>query len=372
MRDSNAALADAPPLPAAAARLPLYDRALNVRAYELVADDAAALPLTDLVGERLAIVAAAPAAALPPDKVVLHVATAEEAARARAAGYPLAVDADASAELLAAAQVVRVPAGKLDDATLETLVRRLRPSGPQLVAVDLDDYAAFERCKRAGFDLFGGSFFTTPRGDAGDEIPAGRLARLQLMAALQDANVELEELVAIIERDVGLSYRLLRAVNSGFLYLPNRISSIHDALVRLGKRAVRQWSTLIVLSDSDDRPSELLVTALVRARLCELAAETAGTDAEGAFTVGLFSVVDAFMDAPMTEIVAQLPFSDEIAAALLDLEGELGTLLAATVDYERGRFDSAERRLPGVPLRGLYLDAVRYGEATSGSLHALR
>ena len=165
---------------------------------------------------------------------------------------------------------------------------------------------------------------------------------------------------------------LLRAVNSGFFFLATRISSIHDALVRLGQRAVRQWSTLIVLSDCDDRPSELLVTALVRARLCELATEARGGDADCAFTVGLFSVVDAFMDAPMEEIVARLPFADEVAAALLRREGDHGAVLAATVDYEGGRFDTAEARLQDVPLRGFYLDAVRYAEHTSGSLAALR
>jgi EAL and modified HD-GYP domain-containing signal transduction protein len=362
---------DAPAQPAAAARLPLYDRTLAVRAYELVADDVAALPLDQLVGDRLALVAAPPSAGLPPERVVLRVTDVAAAVRARAARYAVVVDADADDELVALARVVRVDAGALDDAELETIVRRLRPHGPQLLAVGLEDYDAFDRCKRAGFDLFGGSFFRTPRA-SGDEIPAGRLSRLQLMAALQDPNVELEELEAIIERDVGLSYRLLRAVNSGFLFLANRISSIHDALVRLGQRAVRQWSTLIVLADCDDRPSELLVTALVRARLCELSTQARGGDAECAFTVGLFSVVDAFMDAPMEEIVARLPFDEEVAAALLRREGNHGAVLAATVDYEGGRFDTAETRLPGIPLRSFYLDAVQYAETTSGSLRALR
>jgi len=367
----TAVLADAPPRTAAAARLPLYDRGLEVRAYELVADDPAALPLEELVGDRLALVAAAPTPALPPERVVLHVADEAEARTALNAGYGIAVDAGRPGSLVALARIVRVDAAALSDGRLEALVRLLRPHAPELLAVGLEDYTAFERCKRMGFDLFGGAFFLTPR-CAGREIPTGRLAMLQLVAALQDPNVELEELEAIIERDVGLSYRLLRAVNSGYLYLPHRISSIHEALVRLGKRAVRQWSTLIVLGDCDDRPRELLVTALVRARLCELAAPSAGVDAESAFTVGLFSVVDAFMDAPMAEIVEQLPFADDVAAALLEREGAPGALLAAACDYEGGCFDTAETRFPGVPLRDLYLDAVRYAEDTSSSLAALR
>jgi c-di-GMP-related signal transduction protein len=361
----------APARRADAARLPLYDRTLTVRGYELLAEDVEALPLEELVGDRLAFVAAPPSAGLPTDRVVLRLADVAAAETARAAGYAVAVDADADDELVARANVVRVDAGALGDAELASIVRRLRPHGPQLLAVGLEDYDAFERCKSAGFDLFGGSFFRTPRA-GGDEIPASRLSRLQLMAALQDPSVQLEQLEAIIERDVGLSYRLLRAVNSGYLFLANRISSIHDALVRLGERAIRQWSTLVVLADCDDRPSELLVTALVRARLCELSTQARGGDAECAFTVGLFSVVDAFMDAPMEEIVAQLPFDEHVAAALLRREGDHGLVLAATVDYEGGRFDTAETRLPGVPLRSFYLDAVRYAETTSGSLRALR
>src|SRR3712207_8243244 len=63
----------------------------------------------------------------------------------------------------------------------------------------------------------------------------------------------------------GLSYKLLRYVNSAFFSLPRKVSSVREALVLLGTSSIRRWASLLVLADIDDRPHELLVTALVRA-----------------------------------------------------------------------------------------------------------
>jgi EAL and modified HD-GYP domain-containing signal transduction protein len=272
-----------------------------------------------------------------------------------------------------AARVVEVDVAGLDRGQLERRVRATTPSGATLLARNVDDYATYELCRELGFDYFQGSFFLRPKAIDGDGVPASKLSKLGLVAALQDPEVELEELERIIAHDVGLSYRLLRTINSGYFFLPNRVASIHDALVLLGRRNVRTWATLVLLSDVDDRPSELLVTAMVRARLCELVARERGhAPVDSFFTVGLFSVIDAFVDAPLETILESLPFSEEIVGALLRHEGGLGRALGGVVAYEQGRFGAAEELLPEVPIRDLYLDAVRFADESGDSLAGLR
>ena len=81
----------------------------------------------------------------------------------------------------------------------------------------------------------------------------------------------------MIAHDVALSFRLLRYVNSAFFGLRGDVHSIGQALALLGLDSVRRWATLGVLAGIDDKPTELTVTALVRARFCELAGEPWGS-----------------------------------------------------------------------------------------------
>ena len=113
-------------------------------------------------------------------------------------------------------------------------------------------------------------------------------------------------------------YRLLRFINSAYFALPRRVSSIHDAVVMLGARNVRSWVMLVALATLPDQPSELVRTALVRARMCELVGKATGAhDAASYFTVGLFSVVDALMGMRMEDVLEELPLAPELTEALL-------------------------------------------------------
>ena len=191
-----------------------------------------------------------------------------------------------------------------------------------------------------------------------------------LLARLHDDDVDFNELQEIIGRDVALSYNLLRFINSAFFSLPRRVESIRDALVLLGAINVRKWATLMALADAQDKPRELVVTGLVRARMCELLAQAyQHRDAEGAFTTGLFSVVDALTDRSMVELLSTLPLSSEIIQALLNHEGSKGRILRSAIAYERGNFGELGDLPPTrIPLSDLYTQAVQWATEASGAL----
>lgn len=378
------------------ARRPIYDPALRVVAYELlVQDDGEATTSAiselglNLVMGRLAYIPVSPtfllegfARTLAADRVVLKVppdAALDGAAVAAleelvAAGYTLALErfepAGPLRPLLPLAKVVGLDVRALDRGPLRQLAGALKRAGAILMAENVEDHDELELCQQSGFDLLHGYFFCRPRVVNGRPVEVNRVNGVRLAGALHADDVDLEAVQAIISCDVALSYNLLRFINSAFFSLPRRVDSIRDALVLLGVVNVRKWATLMAIADTGDKPRELVVTGLVRARMCELIAESYGyDDGEGFFTTGLFSVVDALTDSSMVELLASLPLSEEIVSALLNHAGAKGRILRAVVAYERGNFTELSELTPvGTALSELYAEAVAWSSEACGVL----
>lgn len=325
------------------------------------------------------------ALALPPERVVLEVADPgpdDDALRAvlerlAAQRYRVSLVCDprgpAPLELARVAESVKLDVRDLGDDELDDCAARFQRVSGTLIAVGVDTPALRQRCRLAGFDRFQGFFLSTPDLVAGAAPPSARIGELRALAGLY-AQSTFEQLEETISRDVGLSFRLMTYLNSAYFNLPRRVASVREALVLLGMHAVRRWATLIALSGAQDTPTELTVTALVRARLCELIARDLDPaleiEPEACFTVGLFSVVDAIAQAPLAQAIETLPLTEAARAALLEHEGPMGDALAAAIAWERGELDEVARRLPGIAVRDLYLSAVAWADSTSGMLRS--
>ncbi len=289
----------------------------------------------------------------------------------KAAGYKLALDdfryRPGSESLLELFDLVKLNINELGNGQLTDLVERLKPYEGKLVAEKLGTQEQHEFCVAAGCDLFQGYFFCRPAVACTRGIAANRLALLQVAAALNDPDVELEQIEQLIAHDVALSFRLLRYVNSAFFGLRGDVRSIGQALALLGLDNVRRWSTLSVLASIDDKPTELTVTALTRARFCELAGEPLGIASPSElFTLGLFSVLDAMMDAPMIDVIASLPLAAEMREALVGRKGKRGLLLECVTALETGEISD----MPSIVANAgeLYLDALMWSNSAAESL----
>ena len=286
-------------------------------------------------------------------------------------GYRLALDDfqySVSAErVLALADVVKLDVLELGREGIAREVARLRPYGMTLLAEKVETHEDHAYCAELGFDLFQGFFFCRPELVHNRGIFANRTSLLQVLAALQDPTVQLGRLEHMIGRDVGLSYRLLRYINSAFFGLRFEISSIRQALALLGVENLKRWATLTVLATVDGKPPELTVTALTRARFCERAGEQLPGPRPGElFTLGLFSVIDALMDAPIEDVVALIPFPNDMREALTARTGEKGALLECVTALEAGDFDRAQKlvRRAGE----LYVDALMWADEAARPL----
>ncbi len=318
---------------------------------------------------------------MPPERVVLELVGSHRAdpellgalCDARDAGFKIALDgfrlSPGLEPLLELATVVKLDIRALSGATLVKQVNELRGRGLTLIALKVETREEYEACRAMGFDGFQGYFFAEPAVVSGPTAPTHRLGALTQLIA-PDRQASFEEIERVISQDAGLAHKLVRLASSAFVGTRTQVASVRQALILLGTVAVRRWAMLLALSGLTDRPQHLLTVGLVRAHLCERLADAHPVAApDRAFTVGLFSVVDALLGKPMQALLDELPFDSRITHALLDHDGPEGRLLAAVLAYERGDFNDVPRFGVGLPaLAGAYREAIDWADGVAVQL----
>jgi len=265
---------------------------------------------------------------LPPDKVGIEVLetvpVTEEVIKAckdlKAKGYTLLLD-DVVYEprldpLLEIVDIIKVDLPLVRD--LEADVKVLRRFKGKLLAEKVETHEDYELAYALGFDYFQGYFFCKP-----DVLNCKTMAdsKVSVLRALQQimSTTMVSEVQNLVKQDVSLSYRLLKYINSAAFGMRREITSIEQALVLLGLNNARRWLSLLSLSSlGDDKPSELMRTALYRGYLLESIAKVRNKNQMGDdFLLGMFSVLDALLDKPMADVVSEMALPDSVQDALL-------------------------------------------------------
>lgn len=392
------------------ARQPIFDRALKVTAYELLyraGEDRANVTdaiqataqvltgatldigLTRLVGELPAfinfpadLITSSLDLPLAPERIVIEVLEGaipgtlllNGLMRLRAAGYRIALDdfdiRTEGIELLDYADIVKVDIQQHSPAALAQSVSELRRHRLQLIAEKVETGEELQRCKELGFDLFQGYFLQRPETFSGRRAPSSRLAALELILSLDEARVSAEQVELCIARDVGLSYRLLRCINSSYYRRPREVASIRQAILLLGYEELRKICSIILLTSLNDRPAYVAVQALTRAKMCESLSLKAGRPgSEGYFMTGLLSLADVFLGMPIEECVQQLPLSEPVRKALLCQAGPMGSALHCVLAHERGIWEqSTFDELSELDVAVSYADAIEWADSVRDAL----
>ena len=225
---------------------------------------------------------------------------------------------------------------------MEELTRRmpeLRATGARLLAEKVETVEQFEQLKALGFDYFQGYFFARPSIVRTDRVEENSAMVVRLLARLNDPDVPMQEVIDLVSRDPGLSFKVLRYVNSAGIGLRSKVESIQRAVVLMGLSRIRAWATLFAMAGLGNRPLEILNVGLLRANLCERLCRLcrSGTP-ETAYTVGLLSVMDLMLSQPLAGLMDQLPLSDQVKRAIVAHEGGYGQLLEAAVTLERNEW----------------------------------
>ena len=282
-----------------------------------------------------------------------------------AKGFTVALDdyvfEEGKAPLFDLIDIVKIDIMECDRSLLAENVKQLKSHKLRLLAEKVATQEEFELCKSLGFDYFQGYFTSEPIVIEGVDFKPSRVALLEVLTMLEDPNCNIDILEKLISRDVSLSYKILRIINSPYFGFRREITSIKQAVVALGLKPIRDWFVIIALTKIDDKPNELILMTIQRAALMKSLSKDFQVEADVAFTTGLFSLIDAIMGQSMSTILQSLPLSNDITSALLTGEGNLGKLLNAVILYERGQWEELENSL-GRPIQfsAHYLEAMNW------------
>lgn len=264
------------------------------------------------------------------DKVI------EACKRLKRKGYSIMLDdvvyAPHMDPLLELADVIKVDLPFVKD--LEADVKILKKFNATLLAEKVETHEDYARAYDLGFEYFQGYYFCKPDILRKKTISDSKFAILRALEKILTATAVVD-LQDVIKQDVSLSYRLLKYINSAAFGMRREVESIERALVLLGLTNTRSWLSILSLASlGEDKPSELIRTALYRAHLLELIANFLNTgEAEDDFLLGMFSVLDALLDKPMSEALAEMALPNHVREALLNAEASYKLRMIVALEH---------------------------------------
>ncbi len=296
--------------------------------------------------------------------------------RLKEAGYMIALDDfgvdDPRQALTDMADILKVDMRATTDQQRTALVRRYGPWRCRLLAEKVETREEFVAAKKAGFLYFQGYFFRRPETLRGHDISGNQVNYVRMLQAVSKPELDPREIENAIKGEASLCYRLLRYMNSAVFGFANEIHSVRHALSILGEREVRRWVRLVVtLSAGQNRSSELVLSALVRARFCELLSPKIQSGDSDLFLLGLLSMMDSILEVSMAEVVDSVPIDQETKAVLLGGGSRLRPLYQLMLSQESGDWQRAAELAKSLDLREsdvaeTYWQAMQWARQVSG------
>ena len=307
--------------------------------------------------------------ALPADRCIPELVGAAEASPGlvkalqtlKEQGYMLAMDNYTGQtgidELLGLMDVVKVDVSILQTSELYPLVSELRKWPVQVLATKVESKKMHSLCRSMGFALFQGYYFGRPEIFAGRKVSSAEMVKLDIVKELH-GSYDVQRLADLIKKDVSLSYRLLRYVNSPSVGLRQSVRALDQALVMLGERVIRHWLMVVLLADLNPTPSarEVSFWSVQRARFLFLLAEEGLLTTYGPetmFLIGLFSRLDSLLGRSMSELVAELPLDGVIKDAYCGKKNFVRDVLDFLAALEEARWNASTEQANwlGIPLK---------------------
>ena len=300
---------------------------------------------------------------LPPTATVVEILeTVEPDAEVVAAcqtlkeqGYMIALDdyvADDRREPLAEmADIIKVEMQLTSDEERSRLVRKFEPCLCRMLAEKVETYQEFARVRDQGFVYFQGYFFRRPEMMTTHDMPANRLNYLRLLQEVSRAELDVPALERLVKAEASVCYRLLRYLNSAVFGFKKEIHSVRHALSLLGERDLRRWVRLVAaVGAGQDKTSDLVLTALVRGRFCELLAPKVQHGESDLFLMGLLSLIDVLLETPMPAVLEKISVDSATKAVLLGQSSALSPVFRLMLSQESGEWQVAAGLSEGLRL----------------------
>ena len=319
---------------------------------------------------------------LPKEKVVVEILETVEATdivievckNLKKEGYILALDdliLDRTdhdyTPLIEIADIIKIEFPTADKQKQRELLKKYK-NKVTFLAEKVETREEFKEAVEMGYSLFQGYFFCEPMMLKSKEIASLNIHLIEILKELQKAEPDFFKITETIEKDLGLTFKLLKMANSIYYGAKCEIASLQQAVVRLGIHEMKRWISILLIKDfENDENSELIKVSLLRGKLLSLMArELKRTLLEtDFFFTGVLSSIDIIMDQDMGDILQELAISEDVKKALLGEKGSLRDCLDTVLLYERLEFDQARVKLTemGIDLgrfTELYIEALKW------------
>jgi len=318
-------------------------------------------------------------ALLPPGETVIEIqetVPADESVvaaceRLKQGGYRIVLDnfapGDQREPLVPYADFIKIDIKKIAPEEAAGLVARYASKQCQMLAQGVETRQDHVTAMKNRFTLFQGYFFRHPEKLRARQIPANQASCLRLLQATSKAEMDLTEIEDLIKHEPSFCYRLLRYLNSPLLAIPAPVESVRHALNLLGERELIRWIRMVTtMVMAQDKSSDLILASLVRARFCELIAPKLKHSESDLFLMGILSLMDAILEAPIGVIIENICLNPETKAQLLCGKTGGKTPLSPVYDLmvarEAGDWDAVNKLGKHLDL-SLYFMNKTYSEA---------
>jgi len=260
---------------------------------------------------------------------------------------------------------------------LDVVVQELRKFPVKLLAEKVETYEEYELCKKLGFDYFQGYFFSKPTVIINSHaLETNKSQLLHLLSKILEAESP-AELETDIAHDLTLSYKLLCYINSASVGLKKNVESIAHALTLLGLKNLRTWVSMMLMSAlSSSKPDALLALSFARGRFLEQLAVAKHHEQHSSdyFILGMFSLLDAFLDQDIKQAVESVSLPELVHDGLLHKDSLAGKNLQLIQALELGDWEQADALCHTInigheQIMACYTEAIQWADERVAAIH---
>jgi c-di-GMP-related signal transduction protein len=305
------------------------------------------------------------------DNLVVHPLANKIIKRYYTEGYHFAINdfefAPHYFNMLEFMEYVKIDIKKQEKSSLDNIVRMMKGFGKKCIATGITTQEDYNIAKELNMDFLEGSYIADNLLTKTKKLEFLNGNFFQLVVAVTQDEPDIEEIEMIISRDASLSYAILKMVNSAYFALRKKISSIRQAVVTLGIGQLKQWVYLMSFTEKDNNTSEeILKLSFLRATFASALIEhmkDISISKPEAYMMGMFSTLEYMIEAPLEEILQDIPIADEIKNALLFKEGGVGKLYDLILHYEKADWKAIKEimsyfKIPANIIAQLYINCV--------------
>ncbi|WP_226643316.1 EAL and HDOD domain-containing protein [Mesobacillus subterraneus] len=248
----------------------------------------------------------------------------------KAHGYTIALDDffvsqwnELTVQLLDYIDIIKIDFRSTKRVDRQEMIRFISGRDIKFLAEKVETIEEYIEAKEDGFVYFQGFYFSKPVILNSYDIPSYYHSYFQILKEIENPEPDLEKIKDVIEKDISLSYKLLRLINNPVFRPRNEVSSIKQAIILLGLNEIKKWIYVLAIRGADkgsggSKEREIIELSLKRGKLGELIGRKVGREvlASKYFLLGMFSLMDSLLHHPMEELLEDLPLSNELKAAL--------------------------------------------------------